>query len=261
SNGCICCSRSNELEDALLDLLDKRDSGEIDFDRLVIECTGMADPGPIIQTFFAHETLCERYVLDGVLTLVDAAHAEQQMDQFTLAQSQIGYADRILLTKTDVAGENDALLARLARINARAPIYTVIHGDIDLSLLFNVQGFMLEERIVEKTPRFRFIAPAQNEVESIVVNLDYPLALDAVSRTMEGLLLDFADRLLRYKGMLFIEGEPRRLLFQGVQRLYSADWDREWAQDEPRQSTIVFIGLQLPEEQIRAAFAALEPKG
>ncbi|WP_029590445.1 GTPase [Franconibacter pulveris] len=261
SNGCICCSRSNELEDALLDLLDKRDSGEIDFDRLVIECTGMADPGPIIQTFFAHETLCERYVLDGVLTLVDAAHAEQQMDQFTLAQSQIGYADRILLTKTDVAGENDALLARLARINARAPIYTVIHGDIDLSLLFNVQGFMLEERIVEKTPRFRFIAPAQNEVESIVVNLDYPLALDAVSRTMEGLLLDFADRLLRYKGMLFIEGEPRRLLFQGVQRLYSADWDREWAQDEPRQSTIVFIGLQLPKEQIRAAFAALEPKG
>ena len=260
SNGCICCSRSNELEDALLDLLEQRDSGAIDFDRLVIECTGMADPGPIVQTFFSHETLCERYLLDGVITLVDAVHANQQMDQFTLAQSQIGYADRILLTKTDVAGENDALLARLERINARAPVYIVIHGEIDLSLLFNVQGFMLEERIVEKSPRFHFVAPAQNAIESVVVNFDYPVALEAISRTMEAMLLDYADRLLRYKGMLFIENEPRRLLFQGVQRLYSADWDREWAADETRQSTIVFIGLQLPQAEIRAAFAALEPK-
>ena len=70
TNGCICCTRSNELEDALLDLLDSRDRGEIEFDRLVIECTGMADPGPIIQTFFSHEVLCERYLLDGVIALV-----------------------------------------------------------------------------------------------------------------------------------------------------------------------------------------------
>ncbi|MCE0547807.1 GTP-binding protein, partial [Klebsiella pneumoniae] len=96
TNGCICCTRSNELEDALLDLLDSRDRGEIEFDRLVIECTGMADPGPIIQTFFSHQVLCERYLLDGVIALVDAVHADQQMDQFTIAQSQVGYADRIL---------------------------------------------------------------------------------------------------------------------------------------------------------------------
>ncbi|MBZ4256009.1 hypothetical protein LAN29_20760, partial [Mycobacterium tuberculosis] len=92
TNGCICCTRSNELEDALLDLLDSRDRGEIEFDRLVIECTGMADPGPIIQTFFSHQVLCERYLLDGVIALVDAVHADQQMDQFTIAQSQVGYA-------------------------------------------------------------------------------------------------------------------------------------------------------------------------
>lgn len=105
TNGCICCSRSNELEDALLDLLDNLDKGNIQFDRLVIECTGMADPGPIIQTFFSHEILCQRYLLDGVIALVDAVHADEQMNQFTIAQSQVGYADRILLTKTDVAGE------------------------------------------------------------------------------------------------------------------------------------------------------------
>ncbi len=256
TNGCICCTRSNELEDALLDLLDSRDRGEIEFDRLVIECTGMADPGPIIQTFFSHEVLCERYLLDGVIALVDAVHADQQMDQFTIAQSQVGYADRILLTKTDVAGDTEKLRERLARINARAPIYTVIYGDIDLSQLFNTSGFMLEEKVVNSTPRFHFMAEKQNDVSSIVVEMDYPVDISEVSRVMENLLLSFADQLMRYKGMLWIDGEPNRLLFQGVQRLYSADWDRPWG-DETPHSTLVFIGIQLPEEEIRAAFAGL----
>ncbi|MFG0516077.1 GTPase, partial [Kluyvera intermedia] len=256
TNGCICCTRSNELEDALLDLLDNRDNGTIHFDRLVIECTGMADPGPIIQTFFSHEILCERYLLDGVIALVDAIHADDQMNQFTIAQSQVGYADRILLTKTDVASDTEKLRERLTRINARAPIYTVIHGDIDLSQLFNTNGFMLEENVTSK-PRFHFMADKQNDVSSIVVELDYPVDISDVSRVMENLLLDFADKLLRYKGMLWIDGEPNRLLFQGVQRLYSADWDRPWA-DETPHSTMVFIGLALPEEEIRAAFASLK---
>ncbi|MEG5885784.1 GTPase [Enterobacter sp. 22146] len=255
TNGCICCTRSNELEDALLDLLDSRDRGEIDFDRLVIECTGMADPGPIIQTFFAHEILCQRYLLDGVIALVDAVHADEQMNQFTLAQSQVGYADRILLTKTDVAGDSEKLRERLTHINSRAPIYIATHGDIDLSQLFNTNGFMLEEHVTS-TPRFHFMADKQNDVSSIVVELDYPVDISDVSRVMENLLLSFADRLLRYKGMLWIDGEPNRLLFQGVQRLYSADWDRPWGDETPR-SVMVFIGLQLPEDEIRTAFAAL----
>ncbi|EOY5726165.1 GTPase [Enterobacter cloacae] len=256
TNGCICCTRSNELEDALLDLLDSRDRGDIHFDRLVIECTGMADPGPIIQTFFSHDILCQRYLLDGVIALVDAVHADDQMNQFTIAQSQVGYADRILLTKTDVAGESVNLRERLARINARAPVYTVTHGDIDLSQLFNTNGFMLEEHVTS-TPRFHFMADKQNDVASIVVELDYPVDISEVSRVMENLLLSFADKLLRYKGMLWIDGEPNRLLFQGVQRLYSADWDRPWGDETPR-SVMVFIGIQLPEEEIRAAFGGLK---
>ncbi|MBV8871712.1 MAG: GTPase [Metakosakonia sp.] len=256
TNGCICCTRSSELEDALLDLLDSLDRGDVTFDRLVIECTGMADPGPIIQTFFSHEILCQRYLLDGVIALVDAAHADEQMNQFTIAQSQVGYADRILLTKTDVAGESEKLRERLGRINARAPIYTVIHGDINLGQLFNTNGFMLEENITSR-PRFHFIADKQNDVSSIVVELDYSVDISDVSRVMENLLLSFADKLLRYKGMLWIDGEPNRLLFQGVQRLYSADWDRPWG-DEPPHSTLVFIGIQLPEQEIRDAFAGLK---
>jgi len=256
TNGCICCSRSNELEDALLDLLDGLDRGDIAFDRLIIECTGMADPGPIIQTFFSHEILCQRYLLDGVITLVDAVHANEQMNQFTLAQSQVGYADRILLTKTDAAEDSEKLRERLMRINARAPIYTATHGNIDLSLLFNTNGFMLEEKVIAAKPRFHFIADKQNDISSIVVELDFPVDISSISRVMETLLLEYAEKLLRYKGMLWIADAPNRLLFQGVQRLYSADWDRPWG-DETPHSMLVFIGIQLPEDEIRAAFAEL----
>lgn len=259
TNGCICCTRSGELETALLDLLDSLDKGEVEFDRLMIECTGMADPGPILQAFFAHEIICERYLLDGVITLVDAVHAMVQLDKFPLAQSQVGYADRILLTKTDVAGETQELIERLQRINARAPVYPMVQGDIDPTLLFNTRGFMLEENIVSAKPLFHRLAPQQNSVSSIVVEFDYPVVLTAVSAVMEELLASFADNLMRYKGMLWIEGEPCRLLFQGVQRLYSADWDRPWHTDETPRSAMVFIGLSLPEQEIRAAFARLKP--
>ncbi|HDN2512466.1 MULTISPECIES: GTPase [Providencia] len=258
SNGCICCSRSSELENALLDLLDGLDSGKLDFDRLVIECTGMADPGPITQTFFSHDVLCERFLLDGIITLVDAVHAEKQLNDFAIAQAQIGYADRILLTKTDINPDTDALLERLQRINARAPIYPVIHGDINLQLLLDIEGFLLDSQLKVNKPTFRFAPKQQNEVESIVVEFDYPVELMEVSQVMEDLLLGFADNLLRYKGILSIKGEPKRLLFQGVQRLYSADWDRDWEVDEQRRSVLVFIGIDLPEDMIREKFAALE---
>ncbi|CAI1002580.1 GTPase [Serratia proteamaculans] len=259
SNGCICCSKSNELADALLDLLDGVDQDQLEFDRLIIECTGMADPGPITQTFFSHETLCERFLLDGIITLVDAAHADQQLNQFSIAQAQVGYADRILLTKTDVAPDCEALIQRLQQMNARAPVYTVTHGNIDLSVLFDIEGFVLNDKLnlTPPTPLFRRIPQAQNNIQSIVVYHDQPLELMQVSEVMEGLLLEYADSLLRYKGILSIQNEPRRLLFQGVQRLYNADWDREWLPDEERRSTLVFIGLNLPEEIIRQRFAEL----
>jgi G3E family GTPase len=259
SNGCICCSKSNELADALLDLLDGVDQGQLEFDRLIIECTGMADPGPITQTFFSHEILCERFLLDGIITLVDAVHADQQLNQFSIAQAQVGYADRILLTKTDVAPDCETLTQRLHQMNARAPVYKVTHGDIDLDVLFDIEGFVLNDKLnlTPPTPLFRRIPQAQNNIQSIVVYHDQPLELMQVSEVMEGLLLEYADSLLRYKGILSIKDEPRRLLFQGVQRLYNADWDREWLPDEERRSTLVFIGVNLPEDTIRQRFAEL----
>lgn len=215
-------------------------------------------PRAYYADFFSHETLCERFLLDGIITLVDAVHAEKQLNDFAIAQAQIGYADRILLTKTDINSDNTVLIERLQRINARAPVYSVTHGAIDVGLLFDVQGFILNDQLNISQPKLRFVPKQQNEVQSIVVELDYPVELMAVSQVMEELLLSFADNLLRYKGILSIVDQPCRLLFQGVQRLYSADWDREWQENEPRNSVMVFIGVSLPESLIRQKFASLK---
>lgn len=259
SNGCICCSSQNELSDALYDLLDALDDGLLEFDHLIIECTGMADPGPIIQTFFSSEVLAERYLLDGVITLVDAVHAMQQLDQFTIAQAQIGYADRILITKTDINSDTGALEQRLRQINVRAPIYKAIQGQIDLAVLFNIEGFILNDQLTIQNPIFSPVVNNQQtaNIQSMVVRLEKPLALAAISDCMDNLLTTYGDQILRYKGILCIADEERRLLFQGVQRLYSANWDREWLATEKRESVLVFIGLNLPEQEIRQEFANL----
>lgn len=262
SNGCICCSSKNELSEALLALLNGIDEGSLQFDRLVIECTGMADPGPIIQTFFTDDVICERFVLDGIITLVDAVHADQQLNQFVVAQAQVGYADRILLTKTDLVSDISVLTQRLQQINMKAPIYKVIHGDIDLSVLFNIEGFTINEELLAtpvSTLSFSPVVPAQQttDVSSIVVRLDHAVELATVSDFMENLLSTYSDKLLRYKGILSIYNEPCRLIFQGVQKIYSASWDREWRDNEPRESVLVFIGVNLPEQEIREGFAKL----
>lgn len=256
SNGCICCNSQNELSDALYDLLDSIDDGRLSFDYLIIECTGMADPGPIIQTFFSSEVLSERYLLDGVITLVDAVHAMQQLDQFSIAQAQVGYADRILITKTDVNPDTKALEQRLKQINIRAPQYKVIQGQIDLSLLFNIEGFILNDQLSNNTLIFNPVTPAQQAmaIQSFVIRLTKPLELSKISEFMDELLVTYGDQILRYKGLLAIQDDDRRLLFQGVQRLYSADWDKEWQADEKRESILVFIGLNLPEQEIRQGF-------
>lgn len=257
ANGCVCCSIHVELEKALFLLLEKLDSGELIFDRLVIECTGLADPAPVAQTFFATEELCERYVLDGIITLVDAANAERHLQE-TIAQAQVGFADRILLSKTDLVDEaaREALIQRLQRINRRAPIRLVEHGHIDLSELLDVRGFNLNADIA---PSLRPVVPGKSSdrISTLVLTSDTPLDLDRLSSFMEDLLEKHGNSLLRYKGVLSIAEEDRRMVFQGVLRLYGFDWDSEWGADEKRESVIVFIGDNLPEEAIRQGFAEL----
>lgn len=259
ANGCVCCSIHVELEKALFLLLERLDSGEIAFDRLVIECTGLADPAPVAQTFFADEELCDRYVLDGIITLVDAVNAERHLRE-AIAQAQVGFADRILLSKTDLAAAEqvEALFERLQRINRRAPICVVEHGRIDLAELLDVRGFNLNADFGQALT-LRPVLPRKDKdrISTLVLRADRALDLERLSAFMEGLLERHGNSLLRYKGVLEIAGEPRRLVFQGVLRLYGFDWDGEWGADEARESVLVFIGDDLPEEEIRAGFAEI----
>lgn len=259
ANGCVCCSINSDLTKGLRFLLQRRDSGAIAFDRLVIECTGLADPAPVAQTFFLEEDIRERYLLDGIVTLVDAAHAEEHLKQ-TIAQAQVGFADRLLVSKTDLVSAEafEALGERLQRINRRAPVRVVKQGEIDLAELLDIRGFNLN---TDLGAGFSLRPVAQgnsaDRITSMVLRTNKALNIDALSAFMNQLLEDHGRQLLRYKGVLNIEGDPRRLVFQGVLKLYGFDWDREWAADEARESVMVFIADELPEQAIREAFEAL----
>lgn len=259
ANGCVCCTIHTDLTKALYLLLERLDSGEIAFDRLVIECTGLADPAPVAQTFFIDEELRERYLLDGIITLMDAAHAQVHLTQ-TIAQAQIGFADRLLVSKRDLVDDAtfDALSERLTRINRRAPIRVVEHGKIDLAELLDVRGFNLNADLGGGVS-LRPVQPAASvdRISSLVLRTDKPLDIDRLSEFMNELLEDHGTQLLRYKGVLNIAGEARRLVFQGVLKLYGFDWDTEWAEGEVRDSVMVFIADDLPEEKIREGFARL----
>ncbi|RWU25648.1 GTPase [Pseudomonas alkylphenolica] len=259
ANGCVCCTIHTDLTKALFLLLERLDAGEIAFDRLVIECTGLADPAPVAQTFFIDEELRERYILDGIITLVDAAHADQHLTQ-AIAQAQVGFADRLLVSKTDLVEPADfqALSERLARINRRAPIRVVEHGRIDLAELLDVRGFNLNADLgggLSLRPVSQAVTP--DRISSMVLRTDTPLDIDRLSDFMNQLLEDHGKQLLRYKGVLNIAGEDRRLVFQGVLKLYGFDWDTEWTQGERRESVMVFIGDELPEAKIQEGFKAL----
>lgn len=259
ANGCVCCTIHTDLTKALYLLLERLDSGEIAFDRLVIECTGLADPAPVAQTFFIDEELRERYLLDGIITLVDAAHADVHLTQ-TIAQAQIGFADRLLVSKRDLVDDAtfDALCERLTRINRRAPVRVVEHGKIDLAELLDVRGFNLNADLGGGLS-LRPVQPAAtvDRISSLVLRTDKPLDIDSLSTFMNQLLEDHGMQLLRYKGVLNIAGEDRRLVFQGVLKLYGFDWDTEWRADEARESVMVFIADDLPEAKIREGFAHL----
>jgi G3E family GTPase len=190
--------------------------------------------------------------------LVDAANADTHLAQ-TIAQAQVGFADRLLLSKTDLVGPEavTALTERLTRINRRAPVRSVKQGEIDLAELLDVRGFNLNADLGGGL-KLRPVAGASTDrISSLVLRTDKPLDIDRLSEFMNELLEAHGKQLLRYKGVLNIAGESRRLVFQGVLKLYGFDWDTEWAEGEQRESVMVFIADELPEQIIREGFERL----
>ncbi|WP_374246967.1 GTP-binding protein [Zoogloea sp.] len=271
TDGCICCSVRGELSVALADLADRRDRGELDFDHLVLETTGLADPAPVAQAFFVDEGVRDRYELDGILTVVDAIHAGRQLDENRVAAAQIGFADRVLLTKTDGV-DADALAAlqdRLVRINARAPVGPVPVADAEVAALFALDAFVLTDVLAQIPAFLTDAAPAglsrgggshrafvrhDDDVASMVLHHAGEVDVGLMGSFVEDLLLRHGNDMLRYKGVLAVRGEDRRLVFQGVHRITGFDYGRNWAAGEARESTIVVIGRRLDEAAIGVAF-------
>jgi len=251
NNGCICCTVRGDLVRILGQLAQRRDAGEIGFDRVIIETTGLADPAPVAQTFFVEEDIGRAYRLDAIVTVVDALHAGQQLDQHHEAQEQVGFADRILLSKTDLVTteEAEALVKRLNGMNARASVGLVDFGHTDIAQILEVGGFNLDA-ILEIEPDFlQDVAHEHDDdISSFVFRSTRPFAVGKLEAFLSTMLTEYGADMLRYKGVLHVAEMPARVVFQGVHMMMGSDLGQPWRDGEARASVMVFIGRKLPQD-------------
>jgi len=275
SNGCVCCTIREDLREALQLLAAKKRQGLLDFDRVVIETTGLADPGPVAQTFFMDDEIAESYLLDSILTLVDAKHGDQQLDDRQEARRQVGFADQIFISKTDLVdgATVDALIHRIKHMNPRAPQTKVNFGEVPLADVFDLRGFNLNAKL-DIDPEF-LNADAHghehhdhdhhdhehgehcdhphhhvhdDDVKSFVFRADKPFNPAKLEDFLGAIVQVYGPKMLRYKGVLNMKGSDRKVIFQGVHQLMGSDLGPKWAPGEKKTSKMVFIGLDLPRE-------------
>lgn len=250
NNGCICCTVRGDLLRILIDLSNRKKAGELNFDRVIIETTGLADPGPVAQTFFIETDVRDHYDLDAIITVVDAVHGMQQLDKHHEALEQVGFADRILLSKTDQASAENvkAISARLRQINPRAPIKHVHFGQTEIEDILDINGFLLEE-VLKIEPDFLEDASHHHEddITSFVYRTERPFNIEALEQYLGTLVELYGTDMLRYKGLLSVADDDHRWAFQGVHMMMGGEQGSAWKPDEKRESVIVFIGKELPQ--------------
>jgi len=261
NNGCICCTVRGDLVRILGELSERRESGDIHFERVIIETTGLADPAPVAQTFFIEQDIAENYKLDAILTVVDAVHAHQQLQEHHEAQEQVGFADRILLSKTDLQEAEVVadLETRLRAMNPRAPIKHVHFGATELGDIMDIDGFNLDD-ILKIEPDFLADVSHEHEddISSFVFHTDIALDAARILAVINIMVCDYGNDLLRYKGILNIAGCDRKVIYQGVHMLMTETIGNPWRDDEPRASNLVFIGRNLPKLDMLEALKACQ---
>lgn len=249
NNGCICCTVRGDLVRILGELAEKKKSGKLKFDRVIIETTGMADPGPVAQTFFMDDAIHNEYVLDAIVTVVDAKHAQQQLDSNEQAREQIGFADRILISKSDLVAEEETqkLLSRMKRMNPRATYERVNFGETDIKKILDVRGFNLNS-VLDIDPDFlkEDHHHHDDDIQSFVFTSARAMNMEKIEAFLSLLIQSYGNDMLRYKGVLNIEGEASRMIFQGVHMTMGGSPGKPWLKDEPRETKMVFIGRNLP---------------
>ncbi len=274
NNGCVCCSIREDLRTTLSDLAEKRRKGELHFDRVVIETTGLADPGPVAQTFFMDDEIAESYLLDSILTLVDAKHGNDQLDARQEARRQVGFADQIFISKADLvdASTIDALAHRVKHMNPRAAQRRVNFGEVPLSEVFDLRGFNLNAKL-DIDPEFLNADTHahdhhdhdhdhehdehcehphhhahDDDVKSFVFRSDKAFNPAKLEDFLGSIVQVYGPKMLRYKGVLNMKGTDRKVIFQGVHQLMGSDLGPKWMPGEKKTSKMVFIGLDLPRE-------------
>jgi G3E family GTPase len=269
NNGCICCTIREDLRATLAELAGKRRDGTLDFERVVIETTGLADPGPVAQTFFMDDEIAESYLLDSILTLVDAKHAPTQLDDRQEARRQVGFADQIFISKSDLVDDAavDELTHRLKHMNPRAPQRKVHFGEVPIAEVFDLKGFNLNAKL-DIDPDFLKEEEAHDhddhehgehcdhphhhhhddDVKSFVFRSDRAFVPAKLEDFLGAIVQVYGPKMLRYKGVLNMKGTDRRVIFQGVHQLMGSDLGAKWAPGEKKTSKMVFIGIELPRD-------------
>ncbi|MEG4350291.1 GTP-binding protein [Microcoleus sp. LAD1_D3] len=254
NNGCICCTVRGDLIRIISNLMKRRNK----FDHLVIETTGLADPAPVIQTFFMDEDVRSQTSLDAVVTVVDAKHIHQHWDADE-AIEQLAFADVILLNKQDLVTPEDleALEQRIRSMNAMAKIYRTQDAQVEMDSILGVGAFDLS-RALEIDPNFLGEDAHEHDqtVGSVAIASSGALNFNKLNNWIGEILRNQGADIFRMKGILNIEGENNRFVFQGVHMLFDGRPDRPWKQNETRKNELVFIGRNLDEAQLKAGFKA-----
>ncbi len=279
NNGCICCTIRQDLQFTLRDLWAKKQQGTYDFEAVVIETTGLAEPTPIAQTFFLDEDLAKNYVLDSVVAVVDAKHTLAHLAVHDEVQKQIGFADLVLISKRDLVDEAtlQTLKDVVHRMNLKAEIHVLNPGDIQLEHFFDRKGFHLDET-VEKLfddatndqhthdascapgcghdhhhhHEAKHQHPHQLKVSSFSYVSEQAFDEKKLNVFFGHLLANYNQDLLRYKGVLYLKGVKEKLILQGIHELYATQPQGKWGKQKGKNQ-LVFIGMNLPKNAILEA--------
>lgn len=259
NNGCLCCTVRVDLIDTLTKLAKAKlgiEGEKKDFDRVVIETTGLADPLPLIQTFLLDEVVATCYELDAIVTVVDGKHIEKQLGYLPLAAEQIALADILILNKCDLLTEEEKekTRKRIKGLNQEAKILEAVQSDVPLQELFGKNSFQhLPEDFLHEDGHDH--DDHLDGINSVVVRSEKSISIDALYQWLGEVIEKTGPDLLRYKGIVYSdEWEGKRGVLQGVHTLYTVNPDRDWRPGEPRETKLVFIGRNLDEAWVNESF-------
>jgi G3E family GTPase len=251
--GCLCCAVQTDLARTLMELLHRREARSADFDRVLIETSGLSDPTPMLQAMMTDRDVSASYRIAAVVTLVDAVHGVETLHEHTEARQQVALADRILISKTDLRAPSDRLLGRLDMLNPGVPRMTT--SQVDASMLFNDTSIMaLSERIAGVSNR-----RGHGEIETFTIIRDRPLPALALTMLLESISEHCGSRMLRLKGLVAIGEMPGRpAVIHGVRHVVNPpEFLDRWPSGDER-TRIIFIGRGLPRYFVPRLLEAIE---